>query len=157
MNIWIALSFIPVIIHVLLGTYVLAKRKQNPLNSLFFLYLLSLIIWCGSEAVHRWTGLVLHVQPLGPFCSHLLQTREIIKKQIDLSWIVWNRNRHIFSFFDHRFDIQTATHQKILRFHVIAGPLYLGLHSLLFCADFHCVVPLNRGNTKRNAIRKKTG
>ncbi|NQT24660.1 DUF835 domain-containing protein [candidate division KSB1 bacterium] len=53
MSIWALLSLIPGIIHILLGTFVYFKRIKNPLNSVFTLYILSLILWCITEFVHR--------------------------------------------------------------------------------------------------------
>lgn len=53
MNLWTLLSLIPGVIHFSLGLYVLLREPKRKVNLAFFLYALSLSIWCISEFFHR--------------------------------------------------------------------------------------------------------
>ncbi len=53
MNLWTLLSLIPGVFHFLLGVYVLYREPKRKVNLAFFLYALSLSIWCISEFLHR--------------------------------------------------------------------------------------------------------
>ncbi len=53
MNLWALLSLIPGVFHIFLGFYVLYREPKRKVNLAFFLYALSLSIWCISEFFHR--------------------------------------------------------------------------------------------------------